>query len=393
MALEKLKKVPGWYHTPFSLGQLPARIPVPNIMNLGAIMRKWNASILILILVAVWCSPAIAGPANDINKEIKKRGLSWVAKDNEVARLHRELGWYSGGPLQSHNLGDVGVFESKGTKELPAKLDWRDMDGVNYVTPVGNQRDCGGCWAFATTAPIESAIAIAEDWPDPKINLSEQMLISCSNAGSCENGGLTNSSFEFAKVTGLPSEDCFPFTAKDPAEGEVCENKCEDWRDDIFKIDDWRAVTLTGFNVQAMKEALLEGPLAVSMVVYTDFHYYDSGVYQNTVWEISALHAVTIVGWDDANDCWIVKNSWGPYWGEDGFFRIKIGNSFIGAMSILPTYYSQGLGPEPDDDDDDQSDDDDDEDSGGDDDDDTPAVPPPTGNKDNDDEEKEDNCG
>ena len=350
-------------------------------------MRKWNVLTLVIIMLFVWFATANAGPTEDINKEIKKRGLSWVAKDNEVARLHRELGWYSGGSLQSHDLGEVKIFKSKGSKELPAKLDWRDMNGVNYVTKVGNQKDCGGCWAFATTAPIESAIAIAEDWSDPRIDLSEQMLISCSSAGSCEDGGLTTASFEFAQNTGLPSEECFPFTARDPEEGELCENKCAEWRDEVFKIDDWRTVTLTGFNTLAMKEALLEGPIAASMVIYADFPYYRSGVYENTTWNVKGFHAVTLVGWDDANECWIAKNSWGSFWGEDGFFRIKRGNSFIGAMSILPIYYSQGLGPEPDDDDDDDDDNDDDDN-----DDEVPYLPPSSDNND-DGEAKEDNCG
>ena len=334
-------------------------------------------TLCLLIFMVAATGTAAADRVEQINQEIRDQGYEWVAKDNEAARLHRELGWYGGGPLTSVGWPeDLGVFETRGAKNLPAQLDWRDLDGGNYVTSVKNQQSCGSCWAFATVGPMESVIAFAEGWTDPKVDLSEQQMVSCSTAGDCLRGGLTTSSFQYAKQTGITREECFPYRARDASTGLTCDKMCDAWRDDLFKIDDWEVVSLTGFNIQAMKEALQQGPIAASIIIYEDFMYYNDGIYENTDWLPQGLHAVTIIGYDDAQQYWIVKNSWGVTWGQMGYGKIRYGTALIGSMSILPVYTSRNLGPEPDDDDDGDDDDDagddddavDDDDAAGDDD-------------------------
>jgi hypothetical protein len=108
-------------------------------------------------------------------------------------------------------------------------------------------------------------------------------------------------------------------------------------------------------------DALQNGPVGTSMVIYEDFEYYDGGTYQTVIGTPLGFHAVTIVGYDADAQVWYCKNSWGEYWGQDGFFTIKWGAAFIGLFTILPHYTSQGLGPWPPDDDnadDDAADDD-----------------------------------
>ena len=335
---------------------------------------------LIALCFATW---AFAGPADEINRAIAELGYDWVAADNQVARLHNELGWYAPGPAESIDFSAefAPYIPISSTKDLPVAFDWRDIDGENYVPSPKNQLSCGSCWAFATTGPVEIAIAYAEGWVDPHFDLSEQQLVSCSSAGTCASGGLTTGSFKFAQQTGLVPEKCFKYTGTDHT---TCGEICPEWHDEVYKIDDWQLVSIAGFSVDDIKEAILQAPVAASLVIYEDFYNYSSGVYENTKWIPQGLHAVTLIGWEDANSCWIAKNSWGGSWGEKGFFKIKWGNSLIGSASILPTYTSQGLGPEPDDDDDndagtdDPTDDDDDDasdqepepDSGDDDDDD-----------------------
>lgn len=321
-------------------------------------MRLKISFLFVVILFLLFSSTVFADRAKEINAENAKHGFNWVAADNEVVRLHNELGWYTPGPLVSETWPeDFGKFTPKRDETLPAIFDWRNMDGDNYVTGVKNQAQCGSCWAFATTGPIETAIAYAEGWKDPKLDLSEQQLVSCSSAGGCETGGLTTSSFRFAKSTGLTYESCFKYKAYDVP----CSNICDNWQQDVFKINDWRLVSLTGFSIEDMKKAVLVAPIAASIVIYPDFYYYESGVYDTAIAIPEGLHAVTIIGWDDSLECWIVKNSWGSYWGENGFFKIKYGTALIGSMSILPDYESRGLGPEPEyADDDDEVDDDDD---------------------------------
>ena len=313
------------------------------------------------VLALFFCAGiALADRADEVNRAIREQGYNWVAEDNEVARLFREQGWYRGGPLQSEPLGEsLGSFTISDDKALPTSLDWRDMDGVNYVTEVKNQRSCGSCWAFATLGPMESAIAIAEDWPDPKIDLSEQQMVSCSSAGSCASGGLTTSSFDYAMDTGITTEECFPYRALDPVDGATCDTMCDEWHQSVHTIDDWQVISLTGFNIEAMKQALQAGPIAASIVIFEDFTLYKDGIYENTEWIPQGLHAVTIIGYNDAQQYWIIKNSWGVFWGQLGIGKVKYGTALIGSMSILPVYEPKGLGPEPDDDDDAADDDDD----------------------------------
>jgi C1A family cysteine protease len=65
--------------------------------------------------------------------------------------------------------------------------------------------------------------------------------------------------------------------------------------------------------------------------VYDDFFHYVSGVYHHTTGGVQGGHCVCVVGYDDTQSCWICKNSWGPAWGENGFFRIKYGDCGIDA--------------------------------------------------------------
>ena len=94
---------------------------------------------------------------------------------------------------------------------------------------------------------------------------------------------------------------------------------CSEWRDDVAGIERWSFVRQT---VDALKAAVYENPIAVGYNIYSDFLYYESGVYEYVFGRFVGGHAVLIVGWDDAEECFIVKNSWGENWGEDGYFRI-----------------------------------------------------------------------
>ena len=102
----------------------------------------------------------------------------------------------------------------------PPSLDWRN-NGGNFVTPVRNQGGCGSCWAFATTAALESSVLRAENTPGVDLNLSEQVLISCgssggNDAGSCSGGYISYAS-DYIRNTGLPLETCYPYTGETAA--------------------------------------------------------------------------------------------------------------------------------------------------------------------------------
>jgi C1A family cysteine protease len=181
------------------------------------------------------------------------------------------------------------------------------------VTGVRNQKKCGSCWAFALTAGLESYVLRTQNKPGKDVDLSEQVMVSCSGVGSC-NGGTLDA--DYLQSTGLPLETDYPYTATDGN----CSSASPGWEKTAYKIGGWNSVSHT---LASMKSALVKyGPLPTAMWVYEDFMHYKSGVYSYTTGKKLGGHAVVIVGYNDAEQYFTVKNSWGPGWGEDGFFRI-----------------------------------------------------------------------
>jgi C1A family cysteine protease len=287
-------------------------------------------------------SQATSGSSNqpspnqaEIDKINKENGGKWKAKETTVSILSLE---------DKKKLVSEKKFDLSGVKELPSKstsvtppasLDWNNNSGGDYVTPVRNQGSCGSCWAFAVTAALESYTLIANNQPNGNLDLSEQTLVSCGNAGSC-SGGYISSASSYFKSTGLPVESCYPYTA---ANGS-CSSACANWQSSAYKIANYGSVSANAANLE---NAITNyGPVVTTMAVYNDFYYYAGGVYKYTSGSLIGYHAITIIGYDHDNQYFTVKNSWGSGWGESGFFRISYseigGTSQFGGQSIA--YYS-----------------------------------------------------
>jgi len=190
---------------------------------------------------------------------------------------------------------------------LPARFDWRDQ---GMVSPVKNQRNCGACWAFATVGPMESGILRAGGSTQ---DLSEQDLISCNPWGYSCDGGFW--AFDMFVSPGAVLESCQTYTA---SSATLCVN-C----DHPYALREWAYVSSDDMPADKdIKTAiLLYGPVAGALHASDALMRYRSGVF--TLDEAGDInHAVTIVGWDDSmgpNGAWIIKNSWGTGWGEEGF--------------------------------------------------------------------------
>jgi hypothetical protein len=220
------------------------------------------------------------------------------------------------------------------SRDLPSSYDWRDY---GCCPSVKNQGGCGSCWAFATVGPLECNIQIIDGI---EVNLSEQWLVSCNQHGwGCGGGWWAHDYHEFrtdpCNGTGAVMEAEFPYVAwKAPCN---CPYSHE------YLIDDWAYVG-SGARLpptNAIKQALLDyGPLTVGVAVDGEFQAYNGGVF-NDCWGGGVNHGVTLVGWDDnqgTNGVWIIRNSWGPWWGEDGYMRIEYGCSSIGYASAYVVY-------------------------------------------------------
>ncbi len=205
--------------------------------------------------------------------------------------------------------------------ELPSSFNWCD-EGI--CTPVRNQSSCGSCWAFATVGPLELNIK----WKDgQEVDLSEQWLVSCNSDGwSCGGGWWAHDYHEWKTDpcggTGSVDEAEFPYTATDAP----CD--CPYAHD--YLIDGWAYVG-DGYSIPeiaSIKQALMDyGPLSVACCVNSAFQGYTGGIFSGPTCT-SINHGVTLVGWDDtqgADGVWIIRNSWGPGWGEGGYMRIEYG--------------------------------------------------------------------
>ncbi len=227
---------------------------------------------------------------------------------------------------------------------LPTAFNWCDQGGC---APIRDQGNCGSCWAFATTEPLEHVIRINDG---VTVDLSEQYLISCNSDGWGCNGGLWAHDYhQWKKVSGESGagavlEDNFAYRAKDV--------RCNPPHGKAYQIDSWQYVCGNAYctpTTDELKQAIYEhGPLTVAVCVNWAFQRYRRGVFDGP--SCSRLnHGVVLVGWDDNEGCWIMQNSWGTSWGESGFMRIKYGVSGIGNEACYVTYgSSSNPGPNPD---------------------------------------------
>jgi len=225
--------------------------------------------------------------------------------------------------------------------EVPSSVDWTDVDGKSYVTPVKNQRQCGSCWAFSTTGSIESRTAIKNGQTDGDIvSLSEQQLVDCSgsygNMGC--NGGRMDNAFKYVEANGgLCSESEYKYIGLD---GTCKSSSCGTQYDAINSSSDVTADSMT-----SLEAAVAEGPVSVAIEAdQSAFQFYSSGVLTGKCGTLLD-HGVLAVGYgtSGSDQYWKVKNSWGESWGMDGYILIckdcgKNGNQGECGILIEPLF-------------------------------------------------------
>lgn len=199
---------------------------------------------------------------------------------------------------------------------LPAAFDWRDQV-AGGLQPIKNQGSCGSCWAFSISAVVESLMKIKDATSTPA--LSEQTLVDCSDY-DCNGGDFD--AFNYIQNSGLESRADYPYTARN-GRCKVADAHAKQ------KVKSWAYVgsATTPPTTDQIKAAIMQyGPVAVDISASGGFMGYSSGIY-NGCTQGQINHMTNIVGWNDDGQYWIMRNSWGADWGENGYMRIKYTDS------------------------------------------------------------------
>ncbi|MBI4774789.1 MAG: hypothetical protein HY788_11525 [Deltaproteobacteria bacterium] len=249
-----------------------------------------------------------------IQTAIEDRGFSWTARENNVTPTYEpELEVITVLNGSSARLDDgAGLWNPRSpVSPLPDSLDWRNVRDQNWVES-GSEPDPQDSGHLTTTLRnIGDLACIAQGDPSRILNLT---------AGSLEPA----SSFSQLSLTEI--QDYL-----------VLFGASTNGHEPTYLLDSWEWVTREETDVETIKQAVLKGPVLTTMRLFEDFLFYAGGVYESLGLNYIGLILVRIIGWENATESWIVQNTWGEDWGEDGCARVYWDDpiSRIGRFSII----------------------------------------------------------
>jgi cathepsin F len=215
-----------------------------------------------------------------------------------------------------------GKFQAKSLAN-PTAFDWREQGAVG---PVKDQGQCGSCWAFSTVANLEGLYQIKNK---KSVVLSEQSLVDCDKVDNGCNGGLMENSLAFVRDNGIALSTAYPYHGRD--------QRCQSYTS---------AMKVSGFTFapsedeEEIKSFLVQtGPLSIA-VNAEPFQFYSGGVLDADEYECdpqSLNHGVALVGYgvENGTEYWVVRNSWGKNWGENGYIRLALGKGVCGVNTYV----------------------------------------------------------
>ena len=246
-------------------------------------------------------------------QEHNSKELSYQVEENQFFN-HIYLNEFTN---DTHNLfirenNDIITFENDSI--VPISKDWRELDKVSSVK---NQGSCGSCWSFSATGSVESAWAIKNNI---LYNLSQQELIDCSTSygnNGCE-GGSMDQSFKYIIDYGLCLNLSYPYIGQ---ESDCQKTQCKS----VVSIQSFKDIEHNDEKI--LKRATAQQPVSIAIQANKrSFQFYKSGIYSDLDCGTQLDHGVLLVGYGydllQDMDYWIVKNSWGESWGENGYIRL-----------------------------------------------------------------------
>jgi len=223
------------------------------------------------------------------------------------------------------------------SSNLPSTFSWSDINGVDFTPSVKNQNPAPTCEAYALCVSLETIAQYQIGYPFG-CDLSEAHLF-FNSGGTCDWGVDIQEPLEYLIEHGVPDEGCYP----DPHRPyDTPYESVPGWENRTIKIKEWGWVDN---DVESIKQALVEyGPLVICQMTRKDLDRYNNGIYMPKISSpIQRGHVVTIIGYDDIQRCWTIRNSGGSNWGENGHFRISYDAFDIYYSFIYPFYGGTGI--------------------------------------------------
>lgn len=261
----------------------------------------------------------------DMLKQAKREGWTFHFKEGKP---------YKTGLLFDENRRDLPHIQVEKALSIPDQYDLRGK-----ISAIEDQGQCGSCWAFSLTATLRDALILSGF---PATRLSQQYLVDCArNSYGCQ-GGYFESANYFVSPKGSPSWTSYPYRGVNGA----CKTQPP-----VGSAVSWAYIGSTNPSVEEVQSAILKyGPVSVTVGADNYFMSYQSGIY-NACTNQAMNHMVNLVGWDNTQQYWIMRNSWGESWGEDGYMRIKFkgrNGNLCNRLAQVAAFVKVAEGPKPD---------------------------------------------
>ena len=312
-----------------------------------------SAIILAILAITLAHPPRLV----EVAKRVNSLKTTWIANEAIPTRDYSKLIGLlkSGKKLPVKNI----VIRKDLPESFDAAENWPECPSLKEIR---DQSECGSCWAFGVAEVATDRLCIATKGVNQDRLSAEDLLTCCKECGDCD-GGSPDEPWHWLHTTGVTtggeygttnwcnayafpkcehhSTGKYPPCGDDPQPTPECVEKCQDgypveYAKDKHKFQEPYCVE----GIEAIKtELMTHGPVFTGLDVYEDFMTYKSGIYQHVTGGGLGEHAVKLVGWGVENgvEYWKIANSWNEDWGENGFFRIKMGECGIddvGAASL-----------------------------------------------------------
>lgn len=341
--------------------------------------KLWGASAVIIgqiISVSILCGEPLKFGRSDSLEEIRAKithngynftvGETWVYKlsQAEKDRMFKRRPADAIPPCPFRAAGTAEIDAAFGADTLPTEFDWRDQGGKSYIGAVRNQGTCGSCYAFAACAAAESSYNIANNLTDGDCaDFSESYIAWClgslngykSDFYGCDGAGYNMTELRaLTKLGDYPEYDGAAWESDCPYSQSEINASNYLGKIDTILFDSWSRIYPADYDdtTEYIKKAIQTyGVVDAAVLTSSAFDAYTSGIYEdsnttptaNPYYNQNTDHMISLVGWDDNSrdpkgGYWILRNSWGESWGEEGYMRIYYKCAFVNCNGNYMVY-------------------------------------------------------